>query len=189
MSQQVSFEFPGVSDTHDPSVDLNTGTGSQPREDASARPALTRSVTVGTMTYLRGRGYVSLTEVPLNNNRRADIVGLKADGTVMIVEVKSGVEDFRSDAKWLEYLDFADYFFLALPVLKREEAERVHAAALRLSPKVGLILADRFGGDTIRAAGRLLLKSNRRAALMRRLAHLGAQRLTERAISGAWQTG
>jgi len=51
---------------------------------------------------------------PLANGRRVDVIALDGQGTTSIVEIKSSVQDFRSDGKWREYLDFCDRFYFAV---------------------------------------------------------------------------
>src|ERR1700687_4264050 len=68
----------------------------------------------GVARALAQRGYATLTEVSLANGRRADVIGLGRGGELVIVEVKSSVQDFRSDAKWPEYREFCDRFYFAV---------------------------------------------------------------------------
>jgi hypothetical protein len=42
-------------------------------------------------------------ELALASGRRADLVALNGNGEIWIVEIKSSVEDFRSDRKWPDY--------------------------------------------------------------------------------------
>ena len=56
-----------------------------------------------------------LTEMPLRNGRRADMMGIDAKGQVIIVEIKVQRGDLLGDGKWPDYLDFCDRFFWALP--------------------------------------------------------------------------
>ena len=69
----------------------------------------------GVVRMLAQHDRPALTEVTLRNSRRADVMAIGRDGTVWIVEVKSSVPDYRSDAKWQEYRDFCDRFFFAVP--------------------------------------------------------------------------
>src|SRR5207237_7974160 len=64
-------------------------------------------------------GYASLTEFPLANGQRADILALGRTGDLIIVEIKSSVADFRADRKWAGYRDFADRLYF------RSEERRV----------------------------------------------------------------
>lgn len=77
--------------------------------------AVTAAVTRGVSRWLEDMGYSSLTEFKLGNGRRADVVGLNGSGTILMVEVKSTPEDFRGDAKWLEYVPYCDGFSFAVP--------------------------------------------------------------------------
>ena len=88
------------------------------RKTAAARPApaaVTTAVTRGVARWLDDMGIASLTEFKLGNGRRADVVGLNAAGTILMVEVKSTPEDFRGDAKWLDYVPYCDGFTFAVP--------------------------------------------------------------------------
>ena len=69
----------------------------------------------------------------------------RTSGDLWIVEVKSSVEDFRTDHKWPEYRDFSDALFFAV----------APAFPVELLPAdTGLILADRYGGEIVRAGAR-----------------------------------
>lgn len=114
----------------------------------------------------QGRG--PLTEVTLRTGRRADVLALDRDGLITIVEVKSSLADFRSDAKWGDYLDFCDLFFFAVAADFPRE---------RLPEEHGLIIADRYGAVVERPAPLRKLVAARRKALTLRFALLAAQRL------------
>lgn len=43
-------------------------------------------------------------------SRRADLVANKVNGSIVVVEVKSCLADFRSDSKWRYYLEYCDKF-------------------------------------------------------------------------------
>ena len=47
-----------------------------------------------------------LTEMPLANGRRADLMALDRAGLITLVEIKSSRADFLADRKWRGYLDF-----------------------------------------------------------------------------------
>jgi Uncharacterized protein conserved in bacteria len=59
-------------------------------------------------------GYAALTEFPLANGRRVDVIALDGAGGTAIIEIKSSVTDFRTDRKWQEYLEFCDRFYFAV---------------------------------------------------------------------------
>ncbi len=109
-----------------------------------------------------------VTEVSLANGRRADIAAVAASGEIWIVEIKSSVEDFRTDQKWPEYRDYCDRLFFAVaPAFPREI----------LPPDTGLVIADRYGGEIVRAAPEHKLAGARRKAVTLRLVHTAAFRL------------
>jgi hypothetical protein len=139
-------------------------TGSDVAE-AIRRDDITREVCRGAGRLMRALGFASLNELPLPNGRRADIVGLSPSGDIWIVEVKSGIEDFRVDTKWPEYRDFSDALFFAV----------APAFPLDILPAdTGLILADRYGGEIVRPAPETRLAAARRKAMTLRFARAAA---------------
>ena len=68
----------------------------------------------GVRRLLRARGFSSLTELPLNDGRRADIAAVNRDGEVLIVEVKSSPAEFRADRKWRDYLACCDRLYIPI---------------------------------------------------------------------------
>ena len=59
-------------------------------------------------------GLASLTEVTLANGRRADLMAVGSKGEIVIVEVKSCLQDFQTDQKWPEYAPYCDRFYFAV---------------------------------------------------------------------------
>lgn len=108
-----------------------------------SRPQTTLGVTRGAARLLADMGYAPLLEVCLPNGRRADVMALGRKGDIVIVEVKSGIEDYRVDRKWPEYAPFCDAFFFAV-------APEFPDGILPDEP--GLIVADGFGGAVVREA-------------------------------------
>lgn len=134
-----------------------------------SRPETTLSVTRGAARLLADMGYAPLLEVGLPNGRRADVMALGPRGELVIVEVKSGIEDYRTDRKWPEYLDYCDRFYFAVaPEFPREA----------LPDEPGLIVADGFGGAVLREAPASILAGARRKALTLAFARLAAVRAT-----------
>jgi len=107
-------------------------------------------------------------EVPLANGRRADLVALDRGGTITLVEVKASRADFVADRKWQDYLDYCDRFYFAVAAGFPLEL---------LPPDEGLILADRFAGEILRAARLRCLSAPRRKAMLIRIARAAAGRL------------
>jgi hypothetical protein len=133
----------------------------------TSRPETTTTVTRGAARLLVALGYAPLTEVTLPNGRRADLMALGPKGQIFIVEVKSGIEDFRVDLKWPEYRPYCDIFAFAV-------APEFPRAILPEEP--GLIVADGFGGAILREAPLEGLAGARRRALTLAFARLAALR-------------
>ncbi len=132
-----------------------------------SRPETTSAVTRGTARVMLALGYAPLLEVGLPNGRRADIMALGPRGQMVIVEVKSSLEDFRIDRKWSEYMPYCDAFYFAVaPEFPREV----------LPQDPGLIIADGFDGAVLRAAPLTPLVGARRKALLVAFGRLAAMR-------------
>lgn len=132
-----------------------------------SRPETTAAVTRGAARLLAALGYAPLAEVTLPNGRRADLMALGPKGQIFIVEVKSGLDDFRTDGKWPEYRPYCDAFaFAVAPEFPRE----------LLPEQPGLIVADGFGGAILREAPVEALAGARRKALTLAFARLAALR-------------
>jgi len=134
----------------------------------NGRPATTGAVTRGAVRFFRERGQSCLLEVTLKTGRRADIMAIDRSGVVTIVEVKSGVEDFRVDEKWTEYLPFCDRFYFAVAIDFPTDI---------LPDDVGLVIADAYGAAIERTAAEGTMNASRRKALMLRYARQAADRL------------
>ncbi|MFN3558660.1 MAG: DNA repair putative endonuclease MmcB [Brevundimonas sp.] len=132
-----------------------------------SRPDTTLSVTRGAARLMLDLGYAPLLEVGLPNGRRADVMAMGPKGDILIVEVKSGLDDYRVDRKWHEYGPFCDAFYFAV-------APEFPDGVLPEEP--GLIVADGFGGAVVRGAPVTPLAPARRKALMIAFARLGAMR-------------
>jgi hypothetical protein len=114
----------------------------------------------------------------LANGKRADFVGLSANGSIWIVEIKSSLGDFRCDQKWPAYRAFCDRLFFAVaPDFPREV----------LPEDTGLIIADRYGGEILRPAPEHKLPSTRRRTMTLQLARTAALRLHAASDPGAGQ--
>jgi hypothetical protein len=113
-------------------------------------------------------GYAALTEFPLANGRRVDVIALDGAGGTAIIEIKSSVTDFRTDRKWQEYLEFCDRFYFAVgPEFPQS----------LLPADVGLIIADDWSGSVIRPSPVFALNGSRRKAQTLRIALTAAFRL------------
>jgi hypothetical protein len=132
-----------------------------------SRPETTEVVTRGAAKLLVALGYAPLAEVGLPNGRRADLMAVGPKGEIVIVEVKSSLEDYRCDRKWGEYMPYCDAFYFAVaPEFPREI----------LPEGPGLIVADGFGGAVLVDAPVEPLAPARRKALTLAFARLAAMR-------------
>jgi hypothetical protein len=122
----------------------------------------------GVMRLLRDLGLAGIPEVTLANGRRADVAAVSDTGEIVIIEIKSSLADFRADSKWSDYLPFCDQFYFAVGA---------DFPAQVLPPEPGVIVADRYGAEIVRAAPNQRLDSARRKAMLIRLARSAAFRM------------
>ena len=134
-----------------------------------ARQSLTAlAVRRGTGRLLQNLGFAVLPEFTLATGRRADLVAVKNDGTIWIIEIKSSFEDLRVDQKWPEYRDYCDQLFFAIPTTMDEN----------LMPEdAGLIVADAYGAEILRATEVRPLPPARRKSITLAMARVAAMRL------------
>ena len=137
-------------------------------------PLVAQDVARGvTRMFFRGDMF-AICEAPLPNGRRADMMALDAKGHLVIVEIKVSRADLLGDCKWCDYLDYCDYFYWAVPTgfsLAPFDGDN-------LGPDcAGLIVADRYDAEVIRAAPHRPLAAPRRKAETLRFARRAARRL------------
>jgi hypothetical protein len=113
-------------------------------------------------------GLASLTEVTLANGRRADVMALGPKGDIVIVEVKSCLQDFQTDQKWPEYAPYCDRFYFAVDCDFPKE---------RIPDACGLMVCDGFGGAVLRESAVVALSPARRKAVTLAFGRLAAARL------------
>jgi len=126
------------------------------------------AVARGAGRLLRQANYVPISEFVLPTGRRVDLIALDPSGSVLIVEVKSSVADFRADQKWTDYLEFCDLMYFAIPPEVPQEL---------IPQATGLILADAWGAAFLRHPERAPLTAARRKAITLQFARAAAQRL------------
>ena len=126
------------------------------------------SVARGVSRLLRSLGFSCIPEMPLASGRRADLVALGAGGEIWIVEIKSSIEDFRVDQKWPEYRWHCDRLFFATAP---------HVPLDIFPDDAGLVLADGYGAEIIRAAPEHRLSPATRRGMLLRYARIAALRL------------
>jgi hypothetical protein len=116
-----------------------------------------------------------LSEVPLRNGRRADLMGIDGRGQVVIVEIKVARGDLLGDSKWPDYLDFCDRFFWGVPPgLDRSPLD---GAAFR-PETCGVIVADGYDAEILRPAALEPLAAARRKTQVEHLARIAMRRHT-----------
>lgn len=113
-------------------------------------------------------GLASLVEVTLANGRRADVMAVGPKGEIVIVEVKSCLQDFRTDQKWPDYAPYCDRFYFAVDCDFPKDRIPEHA---------GLMVCDGFGGAVLRESQPVLLNAARRKAVTLSFARIAAARL------------
>lgn len=124
----------------------------------------------GAARLLESMAYAPLTEFSLATGRRVDVFGVAKDGGLIAVEVKSSREDFLSDTKWTEYLDYCDQFYFAVPEGFPDEL---------LPAEHGMMRVDAYGGVVLRPSAALPVKPARRKAMLARFGRTAAQRLRQ----------
>ncbi len=129
---------------------------------------LARLLARGVCRALGEHGFATLAEFTLSSGRRVDVMGLDRRGLVTIVEIKTSLEDFRSDQKWPEYLEFCDQFFFAVPEGFPQEV---------LPEDFGLMAADPYGAVILRESPTFRLNAARRKAQNLRFGLTAAERL------------
>ena len=122
----------------------------------------------GVCRLLEDLGYASLTEFTLASGRRVDVMGLGRDGELLAVEVKSCLADFRADGKWPEYLGWCERLYFAVPPEFPQEV---------LPEDCGLMVADAWSAEVLRAPIRQAIAPARRKAVTLRFARTAGQRL------------
>lgn len=133
-----------------------------------ARPDITLAVCRGACRLLRHAGYSVLLEMPLPDGRRADIFAIGRAGELAIVEVKSSVEDWRTDAKWPDYLGWCDQLYFAVSIDFPQPL---------IPSEIGLIIADAYGGEVLRHPRKQPIAPARRKALLIDSGRLASERL------------
>ena len=114
-----------------------------------------------------------LTEMPLRNGRRADLMGLDSKGRIVIVEIKVSRGDLLGDGKWPDYLDYCDRFYWGLPPgLDRSPLD----GSDFLPDCCGVIVADGYDAEILRPAPSQPLAAARRKVEVERLARTALRR-------------
>lgn len=129
----------------------------------------------GVQTLLTQMDAAHVPELTLANGRRADIAAIFKDGTIWIIEIKSSIEDIRSDHKWPYYFGYCDQLYFAT----LQDVPRA------LFPEnAGFMVADARGAAIIDECPVKKLNAARRKAVTLRFAQFAANRLHLAELSG-----
>jgi hypothetical protein len=136
-------------------------------------PPIASEVARGVTRLFCRQDLFAVCEMPLPNGRRADLMAIDAKGSFTIVEIKVAKADLVGDGKWVDYLEYCDRFFWAVPphlalILDEERY---------LPGNAGLIVADRYDAAVVRDAAHRPLAPARRKAELLRFARRSARRL------------
>src|SRR3982750_1069166 len=126
------------------------------------------AVARGTKRLLHQCGFSAVSELALPSGRRADLVALNTASEIWIVEIKSSVEDFRADQKWMDYRAHCHRLFFATTL----------EVPCEIFPTdTGLIVADGFGAQIKCEAPEHRLHASTRKTMMLAFARCAALRL------------
>jgi hypothetical protein len=117
-----------------------------------------------------GQGDGVLREFKLKNRRRVDLVTINDKGWIIIIEIKSSPEDFLSDKKWGEYIDWADQFYFGV----------AHNFPISILPKEhGIITTDGFDVYQAQPSPIHKLNGSRRNNLICKMAKVSMRRIEQ----------
>jgi hypothetical protein len=122
----------------------------------------------GVCRHLRSHGFATLEEFVPDRGLRVDVCAVGAKGEIWIIECKSSLADFQSDAKWQGYLPWCDRYFWAVDA---------HFPTEVLPQDTGLIIADGYDAEILRPAPEHKLAGARRGKITRKFAMDAARRL------------
>ncbi|MEO5867325.1 MAG: MmcB family DNA repair protein [Sphingomonas sp.] len=117
--------------------------------DAPGSALCAADVARGVTRLLLRHDLIAMSEVPLDGNRRADLMAIDSRGAIVIIEIKVSRADLLGDSKWTDYLACCDRFYWAIPA--GFDASPLESDAL-LPGRTGVIIADRYDAAIIREA-------------------------------------
>ena len=122
----------------------------------------------GVMRHFSQVGLSSLSEFSPTRGLRVDIITLGMSDEIWIVECKSGQNDFKSDKKWQNYLDWCDRYFWAVDA---------NFPIGILPSDTGVIIADAYDASILRDCPLNKLSAARRKKIMNSVARSACNRL------------
>ena len=130
----------------------------------------TRRITDAIARSYYGQGDGVLREFRLKVRRRVDLITMTSKGLITIIEIKSSPEDFRSDKKWGEYIEWADQFYFGV----------AHNFPIGILPKEhGIITTDGFDVYQAQPSPVQKLNGSRRNNLIRKMAKASMRRIEQ----------
>lgn len=117
--------------------------------DSPGSPLCAADVARGVTRMLLRHDLVAMGEVPLDGNRRADLMAIDARGQIVIVEIKVSRADLLGDGKWTDYLGCCDRYYWAVPA--GFDIAPLDGSAF-LPDRTGIIVADKYDAAVIRDA-------------------------------------
>ena len=136
-------------------------------------PPIAAEVARGVTRLFCRQDLFAICEMPLPNGRRADMMAIDPRGGLTIVEIKVARSDLVGDGKWLDYLDYCDRFYWAVPPALASILEHERY----LPGEAGLIVADRYDAVIAREAALRPLAAARRKSELLHFARRAARRL------------
>ena len=122
----------------------------------------------GVMRHFSQVGLSSLSEFSPTRGLRVDIITFGMSDEIWIVECKSGQNDFKSDKKWQNYLDWCDRYFWAVDA---------NFPIGILPSDTGVIIADSYDASILRDSPLNKLSAARRKKIMNSVARSACNRL------------
>lgn len=165
-------------------------TPSIPIASTQATPTERRAIGVarGITRLFARNGIWCLSEMPLRNGRRADLMGLDDKGRIVIVEIKTARADLLGDSKWPDYLDYCDRFYWGL----HPDLDRACLEDASFKPDCcGVIVADNYDAEILRPAPSRALAPARRRVETERLARVALRRqlIAQDPACAVWHDG
>ena len=140
----------------------------------AASPVDAAGVARGVSRLLLRHDFTAISEVPLADGRRADLMAVDSRGTIVIVEIKVSRADLLGDAKWRDYLNHCDRFYWAVP--SGFDTSPLDGADF-LPERSGVLVADRYDAAIVREAAREPLAAPARKKVTLAFARRAARRL------------
>lgn len=106
------------------------------------RKEITRKSVEACVRYFAAKNYSVYEEVGISKVKgsRADVVAFNMKGEIIFVEVKSCWQDFASDTKWQNYLEFCNKLYFCIPEWLYESEKGQFIKEICKENKVGLFV-------------------------------------------------